>query len=70
MLILLQEYLAVYSNTLWTEVFMFSFETIHCSVENKFFQVTLLHSGRPKVHTILAFLSAIGFMVAHMERSH
>ena len=49
---------------------MFSFETIHCSVENKFFQVTLLHSGRPKVHTILAFLSAIGFMVAQMERSH
>ena len=34
-----------------------------CSPRSKFFHLTLLHSERPKLYTILAFLSAIGLRV-------
>ena len=35
----------------------------------KLFGLTLLHSERPKLHTILAFLSAIGLRVDHFVKA-
>ena len=43
----------------WGQLFM---QRIFSS-SNKFFSLTLLHSERPKLYTILAFLSAIGLRV-------
>ena len=41
-----------------------------CSSRSKFFPLTLLHSERPKLYTILAFWSAVGLKVDLVSKSY
>ena len=44
----------------WIHILSYGLQAGHCTICDIYFLLTLLHSERPKLYAILAFLSAIG----------